>query len=83
MPTEKVSLTLSQTALDEARSRVGRRGLSEFIDEALQLRLQHDRLKKLLADLDAEYGPVPEEIREEVRREWDASRPSRRRPATD
>jgi hypothetical protein len=36
-------------------------------------------LGKYLAELDEEFGPVPEELREEARREWDAIESSRTR----
>lgn len=79
MATEKVSLTLDRTVLKEARGRVGRRGLSSYVDAALRLKLQQDRLRALLADLEAAHGPVPERIRSEVRREWPAA-PRQRQP---
>ena len=71
MATEKVSLTLNEQTLRQARKQVGRRGLSKYVDEALQTRLQHDRLRALLAEMEAERGPIPPEVMEEVRREWD------------
>jgi len=79
--TEKVSLTLDNAVLKEARSRVGRRGLSSYVDAALRLKLQHDRLRSLLSELETAHGPVPERIRSEVRREWPAkpSEPKSRR----
>jgi hypothetical protein len=70
MATEKVSLTLDRAVLKEARGRVGRRGLSSYVDEALRLKLQHDRLRTLLSELETAHGPVSERIRSEVRREW-------------
>ena len=70
MATEKVSLTLDRAMLKEARGRVGRRGLSSYVDEALRLKLQHDRVRALLAELDAAHGPVSARIKAEVRREW-------------
>jgi hypothetical protein len=79
MPMEKVSLTLNSDTLRQARARVGRRRLSSFVDESLRLRLQHDRIRKLLGDLDERYGPIPAELREEVRREWEATRPQPRK----
>jgi hypothetical protein len=74
MATEKVSLTLDRTVLKEARGRVGRRGLSSYIDAALRLKLQHDRLRALLSELETAHGPVPDRVRAEVRREWPAER---------
>lgn len=73
MATEKVSLTLDRAVLHEARGRVGRRGLSSYVDEALRLKLQQDRLRALLVELEEEHGPVADRIRSEVRREWPAA----------
>ena len=70
MATEKVSLTLSARALAEARRKVGKRGLSSYIDEALQRKLQHDRLHALLDQMDAEVGPPSRAVERRVEREW-------------
>jgi hypothetical protein len=72
MATEKVSLTLDRGVLKEARGRVGRRGLSSYVDAALRLKLQQDRLRALLSELESTHGPVSERMRSEVRREWPA-----------
>lgn len=73
MATEKVSLTLDREVLKEARVRVGRRGLSSYVDAALRLKLQQDRLRGLLSELEAEHGPISNRIMSEVRREWPAA----------
>lgn len=79
MATEKVSLSLDREVLKEARAQVGRRGLSSYVDSALRLKLQHDRLRSLLDDLDAEHGPVDAHILEDARREWpESGKPKRR-----
>lgn len=84
MATQKVSLTLDREVLEAARERVGRRGLSSYVNSALQLRLQHDRILTLLHELDTEYGPVPERITAEVEREWpDVNAAARRRRRKD
>ncbi|MFA5890436.1 MAG: CopG family transcriptional regulator [Actinomycetota bacterium] len=81
MATEKVSLTLDREVLKEARARVGIRGLSSYVDAALRLTLQQDRLRGLLSELDATHGPVSNRTRSEVRREWPVeARASKRRP---
>ncbi|HVR97786.1 MAG TPA: hypothetical protein VMW27_14305 [Thermoanaerobaculia bacterium] len=70
MRTEKVSLTLEEELLTEAREVVGARGLSGYVNSALRHQLQHDRLAGLLAELEQEEGPIRPEILEEVRRAW-------------
>ena len=72
MRTEKVSLTLEEELLAEARDVVGARGLSSYVNRALRHQLQHDRLAGLLAELEQEKGPVEPEMMEEVRRAWPA-----------
>jgi hypothetical protein len=55
---EKVSVTLNRVHVEEARRRAGPGGLSSYLDEALALKLQSERLRDLLAGLDAERGSV-------------------------
>jgi hypothetical protein len=69
MRTEKVSLTLEEELLAEAREAVGTRGLSSYVNRALRQQLQHDRLAGLLTELEREHGPVEPRVFEEVRRE--------------
>ena len=70
MRTEKVSLTLEEELLAEAREVVGGRGLSSYINRALRQQLQHDRLAGLLAELQQEKGPIDPRVTEEIRRAW-------------
>jgi Arc/MetJ family transcription regulator len=72
MRTEKVSLTLEEELLAEARQAVGARQLSSYVNRALRQQLQHDRLAGLLAELEQAKGSIPTEVMEEVRREWPA-----------
>jgi len=81
MATQKVSLTLDETLLDSARERVGRRGLSQYVNEALRHQLQRDRLSGLLDELAREHGPVAPEVMEEVREAWPDATQDRRRSA--
>jgi Arc/MetJ family transcription regulator len=80
---EKVSLTLDEELLAEARDVVGARGLSSYVNRALRHQLQHDRLAGLLAELEQEKGPVDPGVMEEVRRAWPApgEKAARRRNA--
>ncbi len=80
MPVEKVSLSLDREVVDEARRIAGPRGLSALVNDALRLRLQQERLRSLLADMDAEYGPVPPEDMEDARRTWPDAPVDRRKP---
>jgi len=70
MAASKVSLSIDEEVLAEARDRAGRRELSSYVTDALRRQLQHDRLGELLAELDATAGPVPDELMEEARQLW-------------
>lgn len=70
MRAEKVSLTLDEELLAEARRAVGTRKLSSYINRALRNQLQHDRVAGLLAELEQEYGPIEPQVLEEVRQAW-------------
>jgi Arc/MetJ family transcription regulator len=73
MRTEKVSLSLEEELLAEAREAVGARGLSSYVNRALRQQLQHDRLAGLLAELEQEHGPIDPRVLEEVREAWPTS----------
>ena len=66
----KVSLSIDEEVLAEARERAGRRELSSYVNAALRRQLQRDRLVELLSEMDAESGPVPDDVLEEARRPW-------------
>ncbi len=72
MATEKVSLSLEEDLLAEARAIVGVRSLSGYVNHALSRQLQRDRVSTLLAELDSELGPVDSRVLDEVCREWPA-----------
>jgi hypothetical protein len=67
MATEKVSASLDDRMVADARDRVGGRGLSGCLNDALRRQLQRDRIQDLLAELDEEMGPIPDHVMEEVR----------------
>lgn len=81
MATAKVSLTLDEATLAAARERVGRRGLSGYVNRALELQLQRDRVGAFLDEMAAETGPIDPRVMAEVREAWPdpASDESRRR----
>lgn len=77
----KVSLSIDEDVLAEARARAGRRELSSYVNEALRRQLQRDRLAELLAEMETESGPVPDEVMKEARRLWRGPDTKRRRSA--
>jgi Arc/MetJ family transcription regulator len=70
MPVAKVSMSLDAEVLAQARERVGGRGVSAYVNEAVRRQLRRDALADLLAEMRAANGPVDEELIEEVRRRW-------------
>jgi Arc/MetJ family transcription regulator len=79
MAIAKVSLSIDEDVLAEARARAGRRELSSYVNDALRRQLQRDRLGTLLAEMDAEAGPVDDESMQEARKPWRGDAPKRRR----
>jgi hypothetical protein len=64
MSTEKVSATIDRELLAEVRSRVGRRGLSAFVNQAVAEKLQRERVIEFLDELEAEVGRPSEAMRQ-------------------
>ena len=70
MAVAKVSMSLDEDVLAQARERVGGRGVSAYVNEAVRRQLRRDALGEVLAQMRAANGPVAEEQMEEVRRLW-------------
>ncbi len=66
----KVSVSLPAPLLERIRERVGSRGVSRYVAEALEHEERRQALRDWLAEQEREHGPVPDEVLEEVRREW-------------
>ena len=82
MAVSKVSLSIDEDVLSEARDRAGRRELSSYVNDALRRQLQRDRLAELLTEMEAESGPIPGDAMEKARKPWrNAAAPKRRRSA--
>ena len=67
---KKISISVDAELLEQARKVAGSRGLSALVNDALRVRLQHERLRRLLDDLDAEFGSIPEEERKRAQAAW-------------
>jgi len=66
----KVSVSLPSGLVERIRNRVGIRGLSQYVARALEAEERREALRAWLAGEEAEHGPIPQEVMEEVRREW-------------
>ena len=80
MAVTKVSMSLDADVLAQTRDRVGGRGVSAYVNEAVRRQLRRDALADLLVEMQAANGPVDDRLLEEVRRRWpgrdDADAPS-------
>jgi Arc/MetJ-type ribon-helix-helix transcriptional regulator len=66
----KVSVSMPEELAEAVRARTGSGGFSRYVTDAVEERVRLESLDELLAELDAEYGPVPDEIRQQTRRMW-------------
>jgi len=66
----KVSITVPEPLLTRVKARVGARGLSAYITQVLEAEVRREGLRDFLAQQEARYGPIPEDVLEETRREW-------------
>jgi hypothetical protein len=66
----KVSVSMPEDLTEAVRARAGAGGFSRYVSDAVEREIRHDRLGELLDELEAEYGPVPPEVRQQTRRMW-------------
>jgi hypothetical protein len=72
MAAEKVSITVDHELLETVR-RLANGNLSQWFTRAAEEKLQRE-LRRAIVEEDLEtYGPVPEDIRQEVLRQWPSS----------
>ena len=67
---QKVSVSMPAELTEVVRRRTGAGAFSRYVTDAVQARLKHDLLGDLLNELEAEYGKVPQAVRDETRRMW-------------
>src|SRR5215470_1467732 len=66
----KVSVSMPEELAAAGRTRTGAGGFSRYVADAVEEQVRADLLDDLSADLEAEFGPIPDEIREQTRRTW-------------
>jgi hypothetical protein len=71
---QKRSISFDEAVLSEAEQRLGKSGgsLSAFVNAAVLHELQVTRGRELLAEDDAQLGPVSSKVRARVASEWPA-----------
>ncbi|NYI05277.1 hypothetical protein [Allostreptomyces psammosilenae] len=57
-PTSGISVTLTAGTLQAIRERVGKRGVSAYLERAAQRQIERDNLDELIAAFDQVYGPA-------------------------
>ncbi|CAL9422293.1 hypothetical protein SUDANB105_01868 [Streptomyces sp. enrichment culture] len=60
-PTSGISVSLTAGTLQAIRERVGKRGVSAYLEKAAQRQIERDNLDELIADFDKLHGPVDPE----------------------
>lgn len=62
-PTTAVSVSMHSGTIGAVRGRVGKRGVSAYIEAAVQRQIERDNLDELITAAEAEHGALtPEEI---------------------
>ncbi len=56
--------------VEAIRAETGAGGFSRYVTDAAQKRFRREQFRKLLDELEAEYGPVDEEGVREAMKEW-------------
>jgi hypothetical protein len=69
MRTLKVTITMDEDVVVEARRVAGEGGLSPFINALVAQRLQQHRMLGLLAEMEVEHGPIDPVAWQEARTE--------------
>ena len=67
---QKVSVSMPEDLTATVRERVGAGAFSRYVTEATERRLRNEMLGELLAEMDKEFGPVPQELLDRAEREW-------------
>lgn len=73
----KVSVSAPAPLLERIRSRVGARGVSRYVAQALEAEEQRAALRAWLGAQEAEHGPIPPGVLVEVRAQWLGEGPAR------
>ena len=66
----KVSVSLPGPLVERIKNKVGSRGVSRYVADALEHEERRQALRDWLADQDDQQGPSPDDVMQEVRRQW-------------
>lgn len=65
-PAVKASVSLRAGNIRAIRERVGARGLSAYVDAAVERQIERDLMEEALQRNEMESGPIPQELRDEA-----------------
>ncbi|MFJ6212688.1 hypothetical protein ACIQGZ_05065 [Streptomyces sp. NPDC092296] len=60
-PTSGISVTLTAGTLQAIRERVGKRGVSAYLERAAQRQIERDNLDELISAMEEAHGPADPE----------------------
>ncbi|MFE2374358.1 hypothetical protein [Streptomyces sp. NPDC059398] len=81
-PTMSVSVSVHEGTISAVRARVGKRGVSPYVEAAIQRQIERDSLAELIAANEELHGPLtPEEIEAAEREMFGSTRPGAERAA--
>ncbi|ATW47216.1 hypothetical protein [Streptomyces xantholiticus] len=60
-PSSGISVSLTAGTLQAIRERVGKRGVSAYLEKAAQRQIERDNLDELIVDFDKTHGPADPE----------------------
>ncbi|GAA0286800.1 hypothetical protein GCM10010302_26400 [Streptomyces polychromogenes] len=60
-PTKSVSVSVHEGTIEAVRARVGKRGVSGYIEAAIQRQIERDNLAELVADHETRHGVITED----------------------
>jgi len=67
----RATVTLDEELVGRVKRRVGARGVSAYLNNALRSELQHEAMREYLERTEREYGPIPQQVLDEVQRAID------------
>ncbi|GGZ73647.1 hypothetical protein [Streptomyces bluensis] len=68
-PTKTVSVSVHEGTIAAVRTRVGKRGLSAYVEAAIQRQIERDQLDELIAANEELHGPLTQEEIDAAERE--------------
>jgi len=69
----RATVTLDADLVGRVKKRVGERGVSAYLNKALRGELQHEAMRAYLERTEREYGPIPQQVLDDVQRALDES----------